>query len=209
MAALVICLARAASAQEVTATPAQPNAHAASDVVQFLAGGAVAFVVHEGGHLFFDTLFDAKPYVAEVHFGPIPFFAVTHETATPRQEFIISSAGFWTQEATSEWLLTSRPGIRGEHAPFAKGVLAFDVLTSIGYGTVAMFKAGPVERDTRGMASSIGVDERIIGAIVMAPALLDAYRYVRPESRWAVWASRAVKIGSVLLVLKQTSSGHQ
>ena len=79
----------------------------------------------------------------------------------------------------------------------------------MGYGAVGMFKAGPVERDTRGMASAIGVDERIIGAIVMAPALLDAYRYVRPESRWAVWASRTVKTGSVLLVLKQTSSGHQ
>jgi len=209
MAVLPICLARAASAQEVTATPAQPDAHPVSDAVEFLAGGAVAFVVHEGGHLFFDTLFDAKPYVTTVHFGPIPFFAVTHETATPRQEFIISSAGFRTQEATSEWLLTSRPGIRGEHAPFAKGVLAFDVLTSIGYGAVGMFEAGPVERDTRGMASAIGVDERIIGAIVMAPALLDAYRYVRPESRWAVWASRTVKTGSVLLVLKQTSSGHQ
>ena len=72
-----------------------------------------------------------------------------------------------------------------------------------------MFKAGPVERDTRGMASGIGIDERYIGAMVMAPAVLDAYRYVRPESRWAPWVSRAVKIGSVLLVLKQTSSDHR
>ena len=183
--------------------------HSASDVVEFLAGGAVAFVVHEGGHLFFDTVFDTKPFVETVHFGPIPFFAVSHETATPKQEFVVSSAGFWTQEATSEWLLTRRPDIRHEHAPFAKGVLAFDVLTSIGYGTVAMFKAGPVERDTRGMASGIGIDERYIGAMVMAPAVLDAYRYVRPESRWAPWVSRAVKIGSVLLVLKQTSSDHR
>ncbi len=177
--------------------------------MKFLAGGASAFVLHESGHLFFDALFDSKPFVTEVHFGPIPFFAVSHETATPTQEFIISSAGFWTQEATSEWLLTTRPDIRRERAPFAKGVLAFDVLTSIGYGTVAMFKAGPVERDTRGMASGIGVDERAIGAMVMAPALLDAYRYFRPTSRWPVWTSRAVKIGSVLLALKQTSSDRR
>jgi hypothetical protein len=106
-------------------------------------------------------------------------------------------------------VLTRRPNIRHEHAPFMKGALAFDVLTSVGYGTVAMFKAGPVERDTRGMADSIGVDERFVGALVIAPAILDAYRYFNPESRWATWTSRLVKLGSVALVLKQTSSSHQ
>jgi len=177
--------------------------------VEFLAGGGVAFLAHESAHLFFDVLFDTTPVVKSVHFGPIPFFAVSHVSATPAQEFIISSAGFWTQEATDEWLLSRRPDIRREHAPFAKGVLAFNVLTSIGYGTVAMFEAGPAERDTRGMAVASGIDERVIGAIVMAPAILDAYRYVRPASRWAPWTSRALKIGSVLLALKQTSSGRR
>ncbi len=176
--------------------------------MKFLTGAGVAFVTHEAGHLFFDTVFDAKPFVTRVSFGPLPFFAVSHEPVSPRREFVISSAGFWTQDATSEWLLTRRPDIRHEHAPFAKGLLAFDVLTSIGYGTVAMFKAGPVERDTRGMAA-IGVDERVIGAVVMAPAILDAYRYVRPGSRWAPWASRGAKVASVLLVLKQTSSDRR
>ncbi len=133
---------------------------------------------------------------------------MSHQAVSPREEFVISSAGFWTQEATAEWLLTRHADLRHERAPFAKGALAFDVLTSIGYGTVAMFEAGPAERDTRGM-SLIGVDERAIGAMVMAPAVLDAYRYVRPGSRWAPWASRGVKLASVLLVLKRTSSGHQ
>jgi hypothetical protein len=207
--ALLLSLAIPLNAQTEAPDPAQPGGHAAVDVVKFLAGGASAFVLHEGGHLFFDALFDSKPFLEVVHFGPIPFFAVSHERATPTQEFIISSAGFWTQEATAEWLLTTRPRLRDEHAPFAKGVLAFDVLTSIGYGTVAMFKAGPAERDTRGMAAAIGVDERVIGAIVMAPAILDAFRYAKPSARWPVWTSRAVKIGSVLLVLKQTSSDRR
>ena len=79
----------------------------------------------------------------------------------------------------------------------------FNVLNSVGYGLVAFAKAGPFERDTRGMADSVGVSERGIGAMVMAPALLDAYRYFRPDSRWAKWASRAVKAGSVLLVVKR------
>jgi hypothetical protein len=47
-----------------------------------------------------------------------------------------------------------------------------------------------------------GVDERWIGALVLAPAALDAYRYYRPGSRWAVWTSRAVKLGLVLLVMR-------
>jgi hypothetical protein len=53
------------------------------------------------------------------------------------------------------------------------------------------------------MATGIGVDERAIGAIVLAPALIDTYRYFRPESRWATWASRIAKAGGVLLVLKR------
>jgi hypothetical protein len=177
--------------------------------VKFLTGGGAAFLEHEADHLLFDVLFDARPYLETIHFGAIPFFAVAHQSISPRREFVVSSAGFWTQEATSEWLLTRRPDLRHEHAPFEKGAFAFDVLASIGYGTVAMFKAGPVERDTRGMADSIGVDERIVGAIVMTPAILDAYRYVNPDARWPVWTSRLVKIGSVLLVLKRTSSSRQ
>jgi len=80
-------------------------------------------------------------------------------------------------------------------------VFAFDVLTSVGYGLVAFARAGPFERDTRGM-SQIGVSEPAIGAIVIAPALLDAYRFFHPESTWAKWAARAAKVGGVFLVLK-------
>jgi hypothetical protein len=194
------------SALAQTPQPAQQETsseHRASDTVKFLAGGASAFVEHEADHLLFDLLFDADPRVKPVHFGPIPFFAIAHRpNLSPRREFVVSSAGFWTQEATSEWLLTTRPNLRREHAPFVKGAFAFDVLTSIGYGTVAFFRAGPPERDTRGMAVSSRIDERTIGAIVIAPALLDAYRYFNPESRWAKWVSRATKAGTVLLVFR-------
>ena len=101
-----------------------------------------------------------------------------------------------------EWLLTRHPDLRQEHAPFSKGMLAFNVLTSVGYGIVAFAKAGPSERDTRGMAASIGIDERVVGALIITPAVLDAYRYFNPGSRWAAWTSRGAKIGSVLLVLR-------
>lgn len=175
-----------------------------SDTVEFLAGAALGLGMHEGGHLVFDAVFDAHATIEGVHFGPFPFFAITHRgDLSPRREFTISSAGFWMQDLSSEWLLTRHPALKDAHAPLAKGVLAFNVLNSVGYAGVAFARAGPFERDTRGMASSIGVDERAIGVLVLAPAVLDAIRYFRPEARWAKWASRAAKVGSVVLVARR------
>lgn len=172
--------------------------------MKFLAGAALGLGMHESGHLVFDALFDAKPRLEGVHFGPFPFFAIAHRPGlSPRREFTISSAGFWVQEASNEWLLTRRPALRSRHAPVAKGVFAFNILNSVGYAAVAFAKAGPYERDTHGMADSTGIDERVIGAVVLAPALLDAYRYFRPDARWAKWTSRAAKAGSVLLVIRK------
>lgn len=191
-----------AAQQAPESQAAQPNEHRAADVVKFLAGGALAFGTHEVGHLFFDATFDAGARLKRVEFG-IPFFAIVHRgDLSPRREFTISSAGFWVQEGTSEWLLTRRPQLRHEHASLAKGVLAFNVLASVAYSSAAFAKAGPHERDTLGMADAIDVDERAIGAVVLVPAIFDAYRYFRPESRWAKWASRIAKAGSVLLILK-------
>jgi hypothetical protein len=188
-------------------SPAQQSEHPTIDSVKFLtflAGAAAGLGLHEGGHLLLDELFGAEPRLAPIHFGPIPFFAIAHrDNLPPRQEFAVSSAGFWTQQAGSEWLLTARPWLRSEDAPFLKGILAFNVLNSVGYGVVAFARAGPFERDTRGMADAIRMNERAIGAIVIAPALLDAYRYFNPEARWAKWASRAAKAGSVLLVIRR------
>lgn len=189
--------------QGSTVQPAQPDGHPVVETVKFIAGGALGLVMHESGHLIFDAAFDAKPRISRVQFGPIPFFAISHrDDLSPRREFTISSAGFWVQEATNEWLLTRRPSLRDEHAWGVKGVLAFNVLNSVGYALVAFAKAGPAERDTRGMADSIRVDERVVGAIILTPAVLDAYRYFKRGPRWATWTSRAVKIGSVVLVAK-------
>ncbi len=201
---LPVCVNAQASSSGDPPRPSQPDEHSAVDIVEFVAGAALALTMHEGGHLVFDAAFDARPRLEGVHLGPFPFFAVAHRgDLSPRREFTISSAGFWVQEASSEWLLTRRPGLRHEQAPFAKGVIAFNVLSAVGYAAVAFARSGPFERDTRGMADSIGVDERAIGAVVLAPALFDAYRYFKPDARWAKWASRAVKMGSVLLVIKR------
>ena len=138
-----------------------------------------------------------------VDFHGIPFFAITHRSdLPPAKAFAIASAGFWMQHAGSEWLLTRRPRLRSERAPLAKGVLAFNVLASGAYAGAAFFRTGPDERDTRGMASSARIDERWIGAVVLAPAVFDTWRYFDPDSRSAVWLSRVSKIAGVMLVLR-------
>jgi hypothetical protein len=195
-----------AQTSSTTETLQSPPAdeHRALDTVKFLAGGALGLAIHEGGHLIFDAAFAADPSIKGVTFGPFPFFAITHRSdVSPRREFAISSAGFWMQELSSEWLLTKHPDLHDTRAPVAKGLLAFNVLNSVGYAIVAFARAGPYERDTRGMADSIGVDERAIGAVILAPAVFDAIRYFKPEARWAKWASRASKVGSVMLIVKQ------
>ena len=92
--------------------------------------------------------------------------------------------------------------LRREHAPVAKGILAFNILASIAYVAAALAKSGPIERDTRGMAATVDVDERVIALVVLAPALLDGYRYFRPGRRWATWTSRIANAGSVALIVK-------
>jgi hypothetical protein len=168
----------------------------------FLAGAAVAFGAHEGGHLLFDAVFRADPGIGKVDFHGIPFFAITHHPVSPRRELTISSAGFWIQHAGSEWVLTRRPRIKDERAPFEKGILAFNVLASAAYAGAAFARTGPEERDTRGIAASAGVAEPWVGGMILAPAVLDGWRYFHPDAKWAVWTSRAVKVGMVLLVLK-------
>jgi len=184
---------------------ARPAAAQKKDAAVFLAGAAVGLVAHETGHLIVDAMVGADVEIKKVNAGPLPFFAITHQPVTPGREFAISSAGFWVQHATNEVILTRRPRLRSERAPFTKGLVAFNVLTSIGYSVAAFAQAGPSERDTRGMAASARLDEPWIGAMVLAPALLDGARYYRPETRWLKWASRAAKVGGALLIVRAAS----
>ena len=189
VAAVVCCTASPVSAQTTA-------------VVQFFAGAALGLGLHESGHLILDEAFGAQPGVRKVSAGFIPFFAITHEPVSPLKEFTISSAGFWVQHAGSEVLLSRRPNLRQEHAPVAKGLLAFNVLTSVMYAGAAFVRHGPAERDTRGMAVSADIPEPWIGVTILGPAVLDGARYYRPRSRALRWASRAAKVGGVLLILK-------
>jgi hypothetical protein len=204
---IAVASSRAAAGQDVTPAPApsapETEKSRVAVVAKFLAGGALGFGAHEGGHLLFNIAFDADPSLKRVDFHGIPFFAISHRADLPRRkEFAIASAGFWIQHAGSEWILTRRPRIRSEHAPIAKGVLAFNVLASGAYAGAAFTRTGPDERDTRGLAVTSRIDERWIGALILAPAVLDAWRYYQPDVAWIKWASRAVKTGMVILIVR-------
>ena len=200
-------LTRSVAAQ--SDSPPQPSAAhdtTAVDVIQFVAGGALGLGLHEAGHAITGWAFDANPGIKGIKYGFIPFFAVTHDPVSPAREYSISAAGLWVQSATSEWLLTRRPHLRREHAPIAKGLLAFDVLASATYGVAGLAHLGPPESDTSGMAAALRVNESWVGAIVLAPAVFDTWRYVRPRAAFPRWASRAAKVGLVLLVIRAAAN---
>lgn len=198
-AALLILLVTIFAAPSV----AQQQPSAASRFGKVLLGGGAGLVLHETGHLIADWAFEEKVVVKKVDYKGIPFFALSHaHDLSPRREYVVSSAGFWSQYLYSEQILTHHPNLKNERSPFRKGMLTFHVVTSLMYSGAAFGKTGPVERDTRGMADSIKINERWLGVLILAPALLDTYRYFHPDARWAAWTSRGVKMGSVALVLK-------
>jgi hypothetical protein len=198
---LLLAALRPAAAQE--AAPREPAESPRRPTARFLAGAVAGFGLHETAHVVAGLSFDARPRARAISYGVVPFFAIDHRTVSPRQELVISSAGFWAQHLSSEWLLSTRPRLRGERAPLLKGVLAFNLAASAVYGVAAFGGFGPLERDTRGIAMSVGDDgmaEPIVGVLIAGPALLDGYRYLRPESRWATWASRGMKAAGVALI---------
>ena len=179
----------------------QPAA-AQQDFGWFLGGAAAGLGLHEGGHLVADAAFGRTPGFRKVSFAGIPFFAITHDPVSPAREFTISSAGFWTQHLSNEIILSRRPRLRDEHAPFTKGMLAFNVLASAAYASAAFARAGPDERDTRGMAVAARISEPAVGVMIATPAAFDALRYYLPERTWLRWASRGAKLAGVLFVIR-------
>ncbi len=168
-----------------------------------LAGAGLGLAAHEGGHLVANWMLGTDVYVKKVEGGGVPFFAIAHrDELSRRREFIVSSAGLWAQAATAEWLLTRTPRLRSKRAALSKGLLAFHVATSVLYGAAGLGAFGPPERDTRGMAVAMGGSERLVGAVVLTPGILDAYRYFYPSATWARWASRLSKMAMLIPLLR-------
>ena len=202
---LLLGATRAPAQSELPATPEplQARSHV-TGTLALLAGAAAGLAIHESGHVISGAAFGAHPRVRSLEGSLIPFFRIAHDHVSPRKEFVISSAGLWMQYFDAEWLLTARPHLRQEGARFLQGMLAIDLATSTVYSIAAFSRTGPAERDTRSIAESLGrtgAPEPIVGFMVLAPAALDGLRYLRPQARWATWASRGVKVASVMLTM--------
>ena len=205
--AAIFAIAELAAAQEPARQPDPSSTtsehRTASALGRFLTGAAAGLGAHESGHVLFDGIFNAHPGIKSVSFHGLPFFAITHDPGlSPRREFVIDSAGFWVQEAANEAILARRPNLRRERAPFVKGVFAFNVGASIAYAGAAFARTGPSERDTRGMADALRWKEPFVGMLIVIPAVLDLVRFYHPDQRWAVWGSRAAKVGGVVLIAR-------
>jgi len=206
----VLAMVLGAGCLVLGALPGEAHAQARSPrekarwALTFLAGGVTGLTVHEAGHVSAGFVFGAHPGITPIRYAGIPFFAVTHDSVTRSREFVISSAGFWIHHAGSEWILTARPRLVDEPAPFLKGMLAFNIGTSVMYSGAALLKTGPPERDPLGMANSLGRHgwpEPVIGVLILGPAVLDAYRFVKPGHAWASWTSRGLKAALMALVV--------
>ena len=153
-------------------------------------GAASGFVAHELGHVLADLAFGKSISFVGVHLGPFPFFAIQPCcNLTPREQYVIASAGFDVQSIDSELILWLAPRLRSERHAFLKGVLVLDVALSLGYGITAFAGIGPPQSDVNTMARGLQIPSWPIGIWLVVPALMDIYRYLFPGSRWAPWVS--------------------
>ena len=73
-----------------------------SDYAWFALGAAAGFVGHELGHVMMDVFFGKSVSFVGVSLGPIPFFAIQPCcNLTPRENYVIGSAGFVVGDVSS------------------------------------------------------------------------------------------------------------
>ncbi|MEI6225144.1 MAG: hypothetical protein WCS72_10345 [Deltaproteobacteria bacterium] len=182
------------------------------------AGFVTAFVVHEACHGVANLAMGNVPTIEPVQFlGFFPFFAVSPNVSCrdgscvrrngepflpgPRGLSFIVSSGILCQEITDEIILTERPRIRYETAPFLKGMLLFNTAASVAYGIANLAGIEPPEGDLRGLDRSSGVPHGVFAALVLSTAALDVARYFLPDVTWIPWVSRGSKVVMVGLVV--------
>jgi hypothetical protein len=167
------------------------------DWAWFFLGAASGFVAHEMGHMATDAMFGKRVDFVPVRLGPFPFFAIQPCcNLTPQQQYTVASAGFMVQYVNSELIYWISPRIRSQRHAFLKGVLALDIGLSIGYAITSFLPSGiaPPQSDTNTMARALGVPSWQVGLMVLAPAIVDVYRYLVPTSVWAPWVSVQSKL---------------
>jgi hypothetical protein len=210
-ASLLLVAARARAQPPADPEPPWPRPTLAD--VSIAAGGFVTgFLAHETGHLVANWAFGNAPTIRTgLAAGFVPFVFVEPRIdcgSTPgvcreangdvfeagrRGKFVIVTAGFEVQHVISEVLLDVSPDLRWQHAPFRKGLLAFNVSTSLFYAIASWTGIEDPRGDLANAARASGLPSGVIAAAIAVPAALDLARYLRPDVRWLPWASRASK----------------
>ena len=191
---LVLGLAAPARADESVEKPEADFRHV-SDYAWFALGAAAGFVGHELGHMMMDAFFGKSVSFVRVDLGPFPFFAIQPCcNLTPREQYVIGSAGFVVGDVSSELILQIAPRLRSRRHAFLKGVLMFDILLAAGYAVTGFAGIGPAQSDVNTMARGLGVPAWQVGTMLIVPAAVDLYRYFVPGSVWAPWTSVSSKM---------------
>jgi hypothetical protein len=191
--------ARPALANSEQVTP-EADFRQFKDWAWFLLGAGAGYAAHEMGHMFTDLMLGKRVDFVETHLGPFPFFAIQPCCNLSNQElYVIASAGFLTQDVSSELILWISPRIRSQRHAFLKGVLALDIGLSLGYAISGFLpnRYVPAQSDVASMSRALGVPPWQVGLMLLVPAMVDTYRYLVPNSVWAPY----VGVQSKLLML--------
>jgi hypothetical protein len=178
----------------------------------WFAGGAVtALAAHESCHLVANLALGNRPGFEPVTFmGFIPYFAIVpsihceggdctkrngeHFWAGRPGLYTIVSAGIQCQQYEDEIILSQRPGLRMDSAPFRKGMLTFNTLLSIGYVIANWTGVEPTDGDIRGIHRDGGAPRFLVSSMIIGIAAVDIARYYYPHARWLTWLNRVAKL---------------
>lgn len=174
-------------------------------------GFVTGFLSHEAGHLAANLALGNVPRLEGfLVWGFVPFFSIapgircegeacvtrdgSRFAAGRRGKYFIVSAGFHVQHLTDELLLSLDPELRFRDSPLQKGLLLFNVFLSTMYVVGEWTGLSDPHGDLGGMRQMSGYDGRLLSLSLLAPAVLDAYRFFYPGSAgWSAWAARGAK----------------
>jgi hypothetical protein len=183
-----------------------------SSVGLFAAGAATAFLAHEGCHAIANFAFGNTPRLERVSFvGVLPFFTVSPGIQCPGDRcvkrdgqpfdggrpglYTILTAGLQCQHLADEIMLTTDPRLKEREAPFRKGMLAFNTLTSLAYVAANWAGAEPPAGDLAGVYRDTRAPRNLTNVLVLSAAALDIARYFAPDAPALPWLSRFAKLG--------------
>lgn len=198
MGVCVSCPVFAASTGPNTAQGAGPSSVGASGAMAG-AGFVSAFAAHEVGHLLANVLLGNRPSLVGIRaFGFVPFFSIDPRLKCARHRdechegngayfgggragaYAVFTAGFSVQHLTNELIFSRYPNLILEDAPFAKGMLLFNIATSVGYASAAWLRVEDSHGDLGNAARVSGIPRDVLAAFLFVPALLDGVRYFKP-----------------------------